>query len=339
MIDPHVHLRDWNQKHKETVAHGLSVAYRAGLDAVFEMPNTNPPLTARTIIEDRIALADGAGGAVFHGLYAGLTSYPGQAAEMAAVWRDLFPRVVGLKLYAGSSTGDLAVTNEDDQRNVITTIVRAGYDGVLAVHCEKESLFRPEKANIADPFTHTLIRPPASEVESVRDMIGFAERTGFRGNLHICHISTDDSVREVEKARKRGRIRITCGITPHHAFLCDEHMKSEYGFLLRVNPPLRPREVQKKMLRLLLEGKIDWIETDHAPHTREEKRTVSGIPGLPFYPHCIRRLKRMGMTDDLLKKITHDAVTSVFNIPVEDSGRIPDMSLRGEYEFDPFDRV
>jgi dihydroorotase len=339
VIDPHVHLRDWNQKHKETIVHGLSVAYRAGIDAVFEMPNTDPSLISRQIIEERIALADEAGIPIFHGLYGGLTSVPEQIIKIVAAWKDLFPRVVGLKLYAGSSTGNLAVTKEEEQQGVFTVLVREGFTGVLAVHCEKESLFRTEKTDVNKPFSHTLVRTPESEIASIRDIISFAEGTGFKGILHICHISTDLSVREVEKARKRARIRITCGLTPHHALLSDRLMEEKDGFLLQVNPPLRPSRIQKRMLKLLLNGKIDWIETDHAPHTLQEKQASSGIPGLPFYPHFIHQLHIMGMETRLIEKVTHDTIESVFNIPVKKSGRTPDLHLEGEYPFDPFKQL
>jgi dihydroorotase len=99
MIDPHVHLRDWNQSAKETLRHGLSVAYRAGLDAVFEMPNTDPPLVRREEIVKRIDDADTAVHSqrirIVHGLYAGLTAVPRQIEEMVRAWKELFPRVVG----------------------------------------------------------------------------------------------------------------------------------------------------------------------------------------------------------------------------------------------------
>ncbi len=109
MIDPHVHLRDWGQPGKETLRHGLSVAWRAGLDGVFEMPNTDPPLTSREAILRRIRDADQAvsdlGAGIFHGVYAGITPVPAQVEEVVDTWRRLFPRVVGLKMFAGHSTG------------------------------------------------------------------------------------------------------------------------------------------------------------------------------------------------------------------------------------------
>ena len=111
MIDPHVHLRDWEQAAKETLRHGLSVAWRAGLDAVFEMPNTDPPLVTREAILRRIEDADSAlralGIPMVHGLYAGITAVPRQVEEMVRAWKELFPRVVGLKMFAGHSTGQM----------------------------------------------------------------------------------------------------------------------------------------------------------------------------------------------------------------------------------------
>ena len=107
---------------------------------------------------------------------------------------------------------------------------------------------------------------------------------------------------EVDKARQRNHIKITCGLTPHHALLYDRLMKKKDGYLLKMNPPLRTKKIQENILKLLFTGKIDWIETDHAPHTLAEKKNASGIPGLPFYPHFIRKLRKMGMPGEQGKK-------------------------------------
>ena len=129
MIDPHVHLRDWNQSAKETLRHGLGVAWQAGLDGVFEMPNTDPPLTTREAIRRRIADADAAlatlGVPLFHGLYAGLTADPAQIAQAVAAWRELFPRVVGLKMYAGHSTGEMGIIEREAQAVVYAELGEA----------------------------------------------------------------------------------------------------------------------------------------------------------------------------------------------------------------------
>jgi dihydroorotase len=336
MIDPHVHLRDFNEAQKETLSHGLTTARLAGFDAVFEMPNTDPPLTTYKNIKHRIELADAAHVSIFHGIIAGLTADEAQVTQIIEVAKNLFPRVVGLKLFAGVSTGSLAVTDMESQKRVMQILVSHNYQGVLSVHCEKVSRFKNELADRNNPFSHTLVRPPESETESIIDMITIAEENGFKGTLHICHISVPESVEEVNIARAHARIKIVCGITPHHTLMWDELMKNKNGYLLRMNPPLRPKKCQEKMLSYLFDGSIDWVETDHAPHTLAEKQTAAGIPVLPFYPHFIQKLKTLGMSEKRLDEITHKNISETFGIKITKSNRQPEYDLDSEYGFDPF---
>lgn len=351
MIDPHVHLRDWKQKHKETVEHGLWVAYRAGLDGVFEMPNTDPALISRKTIEDRIKLADDVirklgvmidGFNIFHGLYAGITAYPEQIKEVVEVYNQLFPRVVGLKLFAGQSTGNMGVIDEDEQRRVYRTLLEEGYKGVLAVHCEKEAFI--SGWDIENPFTHTTARPSKAEIESLKDQITFAGEEGFSGKLHIVHVSTKEALELIENYKRNKPngygFDISCGITPHHSVLYDRMMDRGDGLLLKMNPPLRDIENLKYLINSLLKGDIDWIETDHAPHTLNEKMNIpfaSGIPVLPFYPYFIKYImEKEGMNENKLDDITHNNIVNRFGIDIINSKRTPDYSLAGEYEFNPF---
>jgi dihydroorotase len=344
MIDPHVHLRDWNQAAKETLRHGLSVAHRAGLDGVFEMPNTDPPLTTRGAIKRRLDDADMAlaslGIPLFHGLFAGLTSVPRQIEEAVVAWRELFPRVVGLKMFAGHSTGNMGIVDPREQALVYRTLAALGFTGVLAVHCEKEALIRPDEWDPARPVTHARARPPAAEVASVDDQRRFAEKARFAGTLHVCHISTPwalDLLRGAHSPPPQG-FRVTCGLTPHHALLDAGMMETADGTLLKVNPPLRPKPFPALMMRKLLEGQIDWIETDHAPHTREDKleRHASGFPGLPFYPRFMKLLAENGMTQERIDDLSHDAICRAFGITVKKSRRAADLDLAREYPYDPF---
>ncbi len=357
MIDPHVHLRDWKQAEKETLRHGLSVAYRAGLDGVFEMPNTDPPLTSREAILRRIDDADAAmkaaGIRIFHGLYAGITAVPRQIEEMVRAWRELFPRVVGLKLFAGHSTGNMGIVDPKEQALVYRTLAALGFTGVLAVHCEKESLLRAGEWDAARPASHARARPPAAEVASVDDQKSLARAAKFAGTLHVCHVSTPwavDLVRGTHEAAapagprgpgSSGGPRVTCGLAPHHALLDAGMMEGENGILLKVNPPLRPLPMPSLMMKRLLDGDIDWIETDHAPHTRMDKtaRHASGMPGIPFYPRFVRMLGERGLSNERIRELTHDAICRVFSIGIQAGGRAPDMRLAGEYEHDPFTLV
>ncbi|MGA2639939.1 MAG: dihydroorotase [Spirochaetia bacterium] len=348
MIDPHVHLRDWSQAGKETLRHGFSVAYRAGLDGVFEMPNTDPPLVTRDAILRRIDDADAArralGIPIFHGLYAGLTAVPRQIEEAVRAWKELFPRVVGLKMYAGHSTGQMGVVDPGEQALVYRTLAALEFTGVLAVHCEKEGLLRPTEWDPARPVSHARARPPAAEVASVDDQKRFARAARFRGTLHVCHISTPWALdllrgRHEESAPKEPPgCRVTCGLTPHHALLDANMMEEGEGILLKVNPPLRPLPVPALMLQRLLDGDIDWIETDHAPHTRRDKLEdfASGFPGFGFYPRFLNLLSQRGLAPARIRELTHDAVCRAFGVDIRPTGRKPESGLQKEYEFDAF---
>jgi dihydroorotase len=347
MIDPHVHLRDWGQAGKETLRHGLSVAWRAGLDAVFEMPNTDPPLVTREMILRRIDAADAArqalGIPIVHGLYAGVTAVPRQIEEAVRAWKEFFPRVVGLKMFAGHSTGQMGIVDPGEQALVYRTLAALDFTGVLAVHCEKESLLRPGDWDAARPVSHVRVRPPAAEVASVDDQKKLASKARFRGTLHVCHVSTPwavDLLRGRHEETPAGELtfRVTCGLTPHHALMDARLMESPEGLLLKCNPPLRPLPLPALMMRKLVDGDIDWIETDHAPHTRSDKmeKFASGFPGLAFLPRFVRLLSDQGLSPAKLRELTHDAVCRAFGMEIRASGRAAEQGLEKEYEFDAF---
>jgi dihydroorotase len=357
MIDPHVHLRDGKQSSKETVEHGLEVAYLAGLDGVFEMPNTDPPLTSEDDLLARIGLGNEAAYklrkkyydfSVFHGVYAGLTPDLRQIREVVKAQKEHFPRIVGLKAFFGQSTGNLRITAENEQRLVWKAVADMGYKGVLAGHCEKESELRPDLWDSKKPFMHTLARPPKAEVESIKDQIKFAQAAKYKGTFHVCHVSVPEALEYIESVRNDLDFQVTCGLTPHHALLYDEMMKQKMGLLLKMNPPLRPREMQEYMLKALLDERnerIDWIETDHAPHTLDDKTSdkqktyASGIPVLPFYPHFLSMLREKGMSKESLERLTHDNISNAFRIDVQRTIRAADMNLQKKYDFDAFESL
>lgn len=357
MIDPHVHLRDKNQRHKETILHGLEVAYRAGLDAVFEMPNTDPALTSRETIEERLEMGDKAiselGVKIFHGVYAGITKNPKQIKDVVGLYEEYFPRVVGLKMFASHSTGNMGIIEEKQQRKVYKILAILDYKGVLVDHCEKEALIKPYLWNPNYPITHNFARSPEAEIQSIKDQIKFAQEESYKGTLHIAHISVPDSLFVVENARSNVDFNLTCEVTPHHCILHSELMDWEGGLLLKMNPPLRNKRMQEEMLNLLLDGRITYIATDHAPHTIEEKVSpeydyMSGIPSFPYYPRFINFLRELGMSEMDLDRLIHDNIVETFGIPEElipntkRAGKQSDEELKEliiEYEFNPFSLV
>ncbi len=188
-------------------------------------------------------------------------------------WEELFPRVVGLKMFAGQSTGNMGINGMEAQAVVYRTLAALGYTGVLAVHCEKETLMRAEVWDPARPASHARARPPAAEVASVDDQMRLAAAASFRGTLHVCHISTPWAVDLLRNAHAAGAppgagpdaaapgLRVTCGLTPHHALLDAAMMEDEDGLLLKVNPPLRPKPLPALMLQPAA-GRRDRLDRD-----------------------------------------------------------------------------
>ncbi len=344
-IDPHVHLRDGeSQSHKETLHHGFKIAWKAGLSAVFEMPNTVPTLTSESLITERIKAGEKALKELqiplFHGILPGITFSEKQIREVVGLWKRLFPKIPGLKMFAGQSTGNMGITEYEEQQQVYRMLAEQNFTGVLMVHCEKESLLRPELFDPQNPETHLRARPPEAEIESVRDQIVLAEKEGFRGTLHICHISVPECLDILENKWRDLSFSITCGITPHHTLLSVEDMKKPAGILLKVNPPLRSEVMQKKMFDALLNGRIDWIETDHAPHTIKEKMEsyASGIPVLQFYNRFIEILYKNGLSHETITDLTFGNIVKAFSIPEETFSENPGSETvrSDEYGFDPF---
>ncbi len=320
MIDIHVHLRDFEESHKETIAHGLLVASSVGYAALFEMPNTTPSLTTKREIERRIAFADQVlmkdQLPVFHGIYAGLTGAEGQAADMAACLKEHFPRVAGLKLYAGPSTGDLGVSEFQMQKRIFQELTDLGYQGALAVHCEDPKKFRTDEG-----LNHSQRRPVEAELSSVDDILAIAGETGFAGNLHICHVSTAEVLDLVESSRERLACRVSTGVTPHHLLLDDSLVKGDTGYLFTVNPPLRSEAQRAGLFQAALDGRIDVLESDHAPHELEDKqRGAAGLPGIPGMLCAVAYLVKHGIDGSLLTRM-------VFENPMEILSLDPEMLL------------
>ena len=312
MTDAHVHFRDWNQKNKETVLHGMLTGAKAGFNIFFDMPNTNPPVTSKEAALKRLELGAEAekqlgklGYDVHYHTYLGLTSDKDQIREMVMTYNELFPRVCGLKMFASQSTGNMGIIGKDTQFEIYRTLAELDYRGVLAVHCEKEELFCP------DMISHSMKRPSESEVQSVKDQINNAEKAGFKGILHIAHISTEGALNEVRKAREREIIRITCGATPHHILL-NSDSETE---IVKMNPPLRPESDRSAVWNALFDGTINWVESDHAPHTLEDKQTgASGIPGFEGMLLTIRALRLAKMSESRLNGLFCKNALATFGI-------------------------
>ncbi len=316
-IDPHVHCRDWEQSYKATIRSVTETARSQGIVAFVDMPNTSPSITNEELVKRRLDTARKEGCLEGYYLYIGVTNDPSQIKEAARI-AETNPRVAGIKMFAGRSTGSLAITDEKAQAQVYRVLSDAGYEGVLAVHCEKESLFKPELWDPSRPYTWNLARPPEAEVESVRDQIRFAAEAGMGAHLHILHVTVPEAVKLISDAR--GAMKISCGVTPHHLTISTDEMQDASGLVYKVNPPIREPGYTEELVRLLREGKIDWIETDHAPHAPAEKvydpsksptQYMSGIPSMNSYSLFLKSLSKQGFTHDKIERLTYSNIKNV----------------------------
>ena len=349
-IDCHVHCRDGKWAYKETIAHALLVAEHSGLDAIFDMPNVPDPVINRKRVSERFNLAAAAESPVFFGVYIGLTSNEEQISEAVACYKELFPRdktarygVIGLKMFAGKSVGDLAIIDTEEQEFVYKILAETGYKGVLGVHCEKESEMREELWIPTRPISHSFARPESAETESIEDQIRYAKRTDYQGILHILHITTPRSVELVQQAKRDLNGRVTCGVTPHHLLLDNTIMARLSGVLWKMNPPLRDPETRAGLFEDFIQERIDILESDHAPHTWQEKTNgdknsgyLSGIPNLASWPDFIQLLKNRGVSQGLLDKVAYYNVCNIFGVEIKRTfGDVSNQHV-GEYAFDPY---
>ncbi|MFH0956704.1 MAG: dihydroorotase family protein [Candidatus Aenigmatarchaeota archaeon] len=330
-IDPHVHCRDANQGAKETIRTAGEAAARGGVTRVHDMPNTSPPILTETDALKRMETAGKSGTPVGYALYMGLTSKPSQIAEAVTCVRK-YRDVAGLKLYAGESTGELAVTGREDQALVYRTLVKLRYRGVLMVHCEDVEKFRSWQWNPKNPRTWCDARPPEAEVFSVKAQLRLAAQFGFRGKLHVCHASLPETIGLLKDAAHA--VHAGCGVTPHHVMLSRESMGSgKRGLLCKVNPPLRDRVSVEALRKELAAGRVRWIETDHAPHRQEEKLNpphASGVPGLDTYANFVSfMIKNLRMTLPEIARLTSMEAARLFNLPPAEikPGSIANLSL------------
>jgi dihydroorotase len=278
-IDVHVHFRDPGYPQKEDWASGTAAAAFGGVTTVFDMPNTIPPTGTPEILAAKHAIASSRAH-VDYGLY-GLLGEDTIDAVPALVDGG----VIGFKCYMGNTFGKIPTPSTGAMLEGFEVVAKTGKR--ISLHAETNSVMerretRLRAAGRTDPLAHLASRPAVVAIEAVSRAALLAEWTGAR--IHILHISSADELRPLREAKARG-VDITGETGPHYLMLsADDYAK--FGGVIRVNPPVREKRNQEPLWRALLDGVIDIIATDHAPHTREEKTrndiwTVDcGFPGV-----------------------------------------------------------
>jgi len=334
-LDIHVHDREVDGA-AETPMHALEVARDSGVGGIVVMPNTKVPLTEEELVVGRYSAAMSSGiRDVFYGIWMGLTPDVGQVKRAVGTYRRL-PYVMGFKMYMDDSTGDMGVKEPHEQFRVFETLAGEGYEGPLLLHCEKKSRRKPGIFTSSAPISHCFARPEICETESMSDGLGFAFITGFRGKLHIAHISTSYGVELVNRAKQQG-LDVSSGVCPHHIYYDWNQMMKEDGLGWKMNPALREPGEPARLLEYLRVGKIDFLETDHAPHTRHDKfiGCASGVVALPWWRVFEEFLRHSGFTEKRIEEVVIKKAAERFGIDVvSKKRRIKDR--RGDYEINPW---
>ncbi len=285
LVDMHVHFRQPGFEAKETIATGSKAAAHGGFTTVCTMPNLNPaPDSPENLeIQSEIIRKE----SVIKILpYATITL---QRKGKKCVEFSTFSK----GSIAGFSDDGSGIQSEDVMKEALSRCAENNF--LLAAHCEVNDLLKGGYIHdgiYAEKHQHRGICSE-SEWREIERNIRLAEETGAR--LHICHISTAESVELIRDAKKRG-VKITCETAPHYLVFCDEDLKEEGKF--KMNPPIRSFKDKEALIKGIQDGTIDVIATDHAPHTKDEKsrgleKSAMGVAGIEaslpvIYTHLVK---------------------------------------------------
>ena len=264
--DVHVHLREPGFSYKETIATGTAAAARGGYTAVCAMPNLNPvPDSSEHLMIQESLIAEQAVVPVYP--YGAITA--GERGERLADLSALAPRVVAF------SDDGRGVQNDDLMREAMRTAKRLGKP--IAAHCEDNRLLHGgyiHDGAYASAHGHLGICSE-SEWGQIRRDLDLVRETGCA--YHVCHVSTGESVALIRQAKREG-LDVSCETAPHYLVLDETDLKEDGRF--KMNPPLRSPADREALIEGVLDGTIDMIATDHAPHSAEEK--AKGLRGSAF---------------------------------------------------------
>jgi dihydroorotase len=265
VIDGHVHFRQPGLEHKETWLTGSRGAVHGGVTTVIEMPNSEPPTRSVKEASAKLALA-GASSYCDFGLF-GLLDRDSSAGAEELIRSRL---VIGLKVFLGPSTGALVAPPDAELVRLLRLAAAAGLR--TAFHAEDAATLRRAGAAVAersDPRAHLDGRPVEAEVLAIEYAAQLLSQAGAPG--HILHLSSAAGVEAVRRWRSRG-VDLTCEVTPHHLLLGDSAYDS-LGGLVKVNPPVRGGDHAAALMAALVDGTINCLASDHAPHAPAEKES------------------------------------------------------------------
>lgn len=270
VIDSQVHFREPGQEHKEDLQSGSLAAVMGGVMAVFEMPNTNPLTTSEAALADKVARARNRMHCDFAFWVGGTRDNVDDIPEL-----ERLPGAAGIKVFMGSSTGDLLVADDEGVTAILSKARRRA-----AFHSEDEYRLEERKPLrvTGDPSSHPVWRDAVAALQCTERLVRIAHATGAK--IHVLHISTAEEMVFLAKHKDVATVEVT----PHHLSLSSDDY-ARLGTLLQMNPPVRDLTHQAGIWWGLQQGVADVLGSDHAPHTLAEKdkpypQSPSGMPGV-----------------------------------------------------------
>lgn len=306
-IDVHVHLREPGFLSKETIKTGTKAAAHGGYTDVCSMPNLNPTPDSMEHLKMQLEAIEK--DACIH-VYPFGTITKNEAGEKMADLADMAPYVIGF------SDDGRGVQSEEMMKNAMKKCKELGK--IISAHCEDNALLFGGYIHDGEYARTHGHRGICSESEwgPIKRDIELVKETGCA--YHVCHISTKESVELIRQAKKDG-VNITCETGPHYLVMNDSMLKEEGRF--KMNPPIRSKEDQKALVEGLIDGTIDVIATDHAPHTLEEKskgleKSLMGVTGIetafPVAYTCL--VKENVISLEKLMDVLHNNASRRFGI-------------------------
>jgi len=284
-VDIHVHFREPGMTHKEDFKSGSLAAAFGGISCVFDMPNNIPQITSLNALSDKINIASKKAYVDF-GLYAGVTNDNVDSIE------KISKKCNGFKIFLGSSTLSM-LFNKEKLREAFDLIGLTGKP--VIVHSEDEECLIQHKETEKNLTDHMRFRPGVCEEIAISNVLKAADSLNTK--VHICHVSSCEGL-ELLKNRPAN---VSFGITPHHCLLnVEKNMGSPS--LFKVNPPIRTGFDREALFNSVVNGAVSVLESDHAPHTKEEKdapfdEAPSGVPGVEtMYPLFLYMAKKEVLT-------------------------------------------
>lgn len=270
VIDSQVHFREPGMEYKEDLETGSRAAVLGGVTAVFEMPNTKPLTTSEAALADKVARATNRMHCDFAFWVGGTRDNAGDVGEL-----ERLPGAAGIKVFMGSSTGDLLVEDDEGVASILRNTRRRA-----AFHSEDEFRLRERLGERVegDPSSHPVWRDETAALRCTERLVRIARKT--RARIHVLHISTAEEIAFLERHKDVA----TCEATPHHLTLtADDYAR--LGNLIQMNPPVRAPHHRDGVWNGIAQSVVDVLGSDHAPHTLEEKQKTypaspSGMTGV-----------------------------------------------------------